>query len=639
MKYSLSSFKGDFLGGITAGVIGLPLCLAFGAASGLGPIAGLYGGITLGILAAVFGGTPTQISAPTGPMTVLSTLIISHEIYIFGSLEKALGAILLTFILAGVFQIILGVLRLGKYINYLPYPVISGFMSGIGVIVIAMQFQHLFGSSVKSPTVIDCFMNLPMYVSQMNWQALLIGVITLATVFLTPKVTKHVPAPLVGLAVGTGLSILFKFDIKTIGEIPTALPTLHLDTIFGIDKTRITHIILPAISLGALGMIDTLLTSVIADKVTKTKHESNRELIGQGIGNIGAAIIGGIPGAGTTTVTLANIKTGASTRLSGVFQGLFILMILMFGAKYAANIPYAVLAGLLVSIGFNIMDYSVFRELKIIPQSDKLIIFIVLILTIVWDLLYATGIGFMLSSIFFMKKMADTIDRDSKESKIDNISSKLLSFFDDADKFRKDVYIKTLRGPIFFGFANRLEDDIKKIPNIRCLIMDFKDVPYMDQTGLYSVRDAIIDLKNSGISVCLTQLNKDCKHMLIGVGIIPEFVPRSNVFYNIEDCIIWVHDHLDNHQLMSELEIDIPSAFTPNEDGSNDSWKIAGLEKYPNCMIQVLNDANEVLYNSNGYNKPWDGKKENHLVPTGKYKYHIKLDDNVHVEGSLILVR
>lgn len=636
---TLNSIKGDFTGGITAGIIGLPLCLAFGATSGMGPIAGLYGGIILGILAAVFGGTPTQISAPTGPMTVVSALIIAGEIKYFGSLNEAMGAILLTFALAGAFQILLGVLKLGKYINYLPYPVISGFMSGIGVIVISMQFKEFFGADFKYNNAVQNLIHLPRYLMNINYSAFLIAAITLATARLIPRFTKAVPATLVALIVGTSATYIIGLDIKTIANIPSGIPTLQIGSMFKMDISRLSHIILPALTLGGLGMIDSLLTSVIADKITKTKHNSNRELIGQGIGNIGAALFGGIPGAGTTVVTLANTKSGATTRLSGVFQGLILGGILLFGAQYAEQIPYAVLAGILVSIGFDIMDYTVFRELKIIPKSDKIIILTVFVLTVTWSLLYATAIGFLMASLFFMKKMADTIDRSSKDSEVDKISNKLINYFDDADSFRKDVYIKILKGPVFFGFASRLEEDIKKIPDIKALIIDFKDVPYMDQTGLYSVRDAVSDLSNVGIEVYFTELNEECLEMLKGAGVIPPLVQENHVFQSVEDCIIWLHDHIDRKSTISKYQLTIPSAFTPNEDGSNDSWEISGIEQYPDCKVKIFDTNGYVLFSSKGYEEPWDGKVGEQLVPSGKYGYEIQFSEEEKIEGSLVLVR
>lgn len=641
-NYSVGKLKGDFLGGITAGIVGLPLCLAFGATAGLGPAAGLYGGIVLGILAAAFGGTPTQISAPTGPMTVVSALIIAGEVRAAGSLEAAIPAIVLTFVIAGLFQILMGVLKLGNYISYLPYPVISGFMSGIGVIVITMQFPDFFGVDSPHKGAVANIMHLHEYVMDAHPEAMLIACITLATVFLFPLLTKAIPSTLVALVVGTLATIAFKFDIRTIGTIPAVIPDIRIGDIVNVDMKRVSHVILPAFSLGALGMIDSLLTSVIADKLTKTKHNSNKELIGQGIGNFGAALIGGIPGAGTTVVTVTNTKTGASTRMSGIFQGLFLAFILFVGGPFASQIPYAVLAGLLISIGIKIIDYTFFRDLKYIPKSDKFIILTVFVLTVTWSLLYATAIGFVVASVFFMKKMADTIDEYSQGSKIDHVSQKLISLFDNAEDFSKDVYVKQLNGPVFFGFASRIEEDIKRLPQIKKLILDMKNVPYIDQTGMYSIRDAIEDLKNTmDIEVYFTGLDNECDRMLRGVEVIPQVVPEENVFEDVEECVLWIHDKEDPMLHDEKLGLHIPSAFTPNEDGKNDFWNIMGLNQYRDCEIEIKDEEGQVVFESQGYHEPWDGTRNGKPLAPGRYRYNIVLHNGrtVEYEGVVNLLR
>lgn len=640
LKLDLSNIKGDLLGGITAGIIGLPLCLAFGATSGLGPAAGLYGGIVLGVLAAFFGGTPTQCSAPTGPMTVVSALIIAGEIKYYGDLEHAYGAIVFTFALAGLFQILLGVLKLGKYINYLPYPVISGFMSGIGVIVITMQFPNFFGVESLGKSAVSNIIALPHYMAHIDWHSFVIAIVTLTISFIIPRITKVIPGTLVAIFVGTFLSILLGFDIKTIGEIPAIIPDIKFDDMFGLDVTQITHMILPALSLGALGMIDSLLTSVIADKLTKTKHNSNRELVGQGIGNIFSAMVGGLPGAGTTVVTVTNTKTGGRTRLSGIVQGLFLAFVLFVGGQYAAEIPYAVLAGLLINIGVNIVDHTFFKDLKVIPKSDLIIVLTVFILTVAWSLLYATAIGFVVASIFFMKKMSDTIDEYSQGSKIDLISKKLINLFDDSNEFKKDVYIKQLNGPIFFGFANRVEESTANLPNVKTLILDMKRVPYIDQTGMYALRDTVDDLALKGIEVYFTGMNKEIYKMLHGIHVFSN-IPEENIFEELETCVLWIHDKKDPRLHDEKIGIHIPSAITPNGDGTNDTWDIRGLERYKTCFVKVTDETGTTVFESHGYGSPWDGTKDNKPLPSGKYFYNLELVNGKKIvyEGEINLVR
>lgn len=574
-------------------------------------------------------------------MTVVSALIIAAEVKYYGGLEAAYGAIIFTFMLAGVFQITLGLLRLGKYIDYLPYPVISGFMSGIGVIVITMQLPDFFGVESLGKSALSNIIHSIQYIQHADIHSVIVAGVTLLIARFFPIITKTIPSSLVAIVGGTFLALFFGFDLRTIGMIPTSIPTIRINELFSIDFGRASHMILPALSLGALGMIDTLLTAVIADKLTRKKHNSNRELIGQGIGNLGAALIGGIPGAGTTVVTVTNTKAGATTRLSGVFQGLFLVFILFLGGPYAAQIPYAALAGLLISIGINIIDYTMFRDIKFIPKSDLFIIFTVFTLTVTWDLLYATAIGFVIASVFFMKKMADTIDEYSQGSKMDHISKKLISLFDNASDFEKDVYVKQLNGPVFFGFASRIEESIKKLPDIKKLILDMRNVPYIDQTGLYSMRDAIDDLSIEGIEVYLVGLKPEIYEMMTGAEIIIHRVPKQNVFEDLEACVLWIHDKEDPRLHDEAIGIHIPSAFTPNEDGSNDSWDIQGLEKYKECFVSIKDDEGKEIFKSEGYKIPWDGIYNNKPLAPGKYHYFIELVNGKRVayEGDVILLR
>jgi SulP family sulfate permease len=351
------NLSGDIFGGITAAVVALPLALAFGVQSGMGAIAGLYGAIALGILAAIFGGTKTQISGPTGPMAVVAAAVIAGEIVTYGSIEAAIGTIVATFVLAGIFQVLMGVLGIGQYVRYMPYPVISGFMSGIGLIIIFLQIFPFFG--LASPAkIVDVFASLGEIGSNMNVQAVLLSLATIAIIYLFPKVTTKVPSALVALIGLTLVTVFAGLQVPVIGDIPKGLPDVHIDTLLAMDWHHPMVMVIPALTLAALGAIDSLLTSVVADNKTKTKHNSNRELIGQGIGNMGAGIIGGLPGAGATMRTVVNIDAGGRTRLSGVVHGLGLLIVLLGASEYAALIPLPVLAGILITVGLGIIDYK-----------------------------------------------------------------------------------------------------------------------------------------------------------------------------------------------------------------------------------------------------------------------------------------
>jgi len=356
--YSLRTFRGDFFGGLTAGVVALPLALAFGVASGFGAVAGLYGAIALGFFAALLGGTSTQVSGPTGPMTVIfAAAIVAFP----GDATAVLGVVFL----AGILQIAFGFMKVGVFIRYMPYPVISGFMSGIGVIIILLQLHPLLGAaSVGSP--LQAVLNLPASISSVNLYSLVLALITMAIVFLTPaRISRVVPSPLLALLGGSLVSIMFNFPVAVIGEIPSGLPEFALP-LFSV--ALLPKIIPMALALAVLGVIDSLLTSVVADSMTKTRHNSNQELIGQGMGNILASLIGGLPGAGATMRTVVNVKAGGTTRISGMTHSLFLLAILLGLGRYAALIPLPVLAGILMKVGVDILDYRLLRMVKRVPR-------------------------------------------------------------------------------------------------------------------------------------------------------------------------------------------------------------------------------------------------------------------------------
>ena len=357
----MNNIKGDIFGGITAAVIALPLALAFGVASGAGAMAGLYGAIVLGFFASLFGGTPTQISGPTGPMTVVTASAVAM---FAGDMNAVMSVVFLT----GILQIFFGLIKIGKYIKYIPYPVISGFMSGIGLIIIILQINPFFGLKGYG-SVTQTLWDLQNTFTHINYDALIIASCTLCIMIFTPKtVSKIVPKALIALVLMTIVSVYFQFDIQTIGAIPTTLP----DFVFpDFDFSQSKQIFILAITLALLGTIDTLLTSLVADSITKTKHNSNKELIGQGIGNAFVAMIGGIAGAGATMRTVVNVKSGGNTRLSGIIHSVFLLCIMLFLAPIAAEIPLAVLAGILVSVGIDILDYKFLRIVRHAPKNDS----------------------------------------------------------------------------------------------------------------------------------------------------------------------------------------------------------------------------------------------------------------------------
>ncbi|MDO1500415.1 SulP family inorganic anion transporter [Winogradskyella maritima] len=535
--YNLKNLKGDFTGGLVAGVVALPLALAFGVQSGMGATAGLYGAIAVGIFAALFGGTETQASGPTGPMTVVSATLVALAIDATGSLENGFSIIVLTFLLGGLFQIIFGFLNIASYVKYFPYPVVSGFMSGVGLIIIILQIFPFAGlSSAKSTVAV--ISDLPRLFSEANLQALLLGGITVAVYYLFPKITKAIPSALVALIAASLIAFFFKMDVPLIGEIPSGLPSLQLSGILEIPTESLGLVFEYAVVLAVLGSIDSLLTSVIADNMTKTKHNSNRELIGQGIGNMIAAAIGGIPGAGATKGTVVNINAGGRTRLSGVFHGLFLLAVLLGLGQLASQIPLCVLAGLLIPIGFKIVDFKGLKHLRKVPKSDAFVLVLVLLITTFGSLIYAVGFGLALACLLFMKKSGDMSEQGLEVGRVSDLdgSQPWTDEQEFYDQYKDKVIVKHLYGSLFFGFTSYFKDQIKALPDdIVAVIFRMDRVPYMDQSGLYALEDVIFDLREQDIEVLIVGLKEQPRDMLESVEIIPDLVPEEDVFEDFDD--------------------------------------------------------------------------------------------------------
>lgn len=538
---SLKFTKGDFFGGLTAGIVALPLALAFGVQSGLGAAAGLYGAIFLGFFAAALGGTPSQISGPTGPMTVITAstvaLIITQT---GGDVTTAIGAIVACFVLAGILQIVLGVLKIGTLIKYIPYPVVSGFMSGIGVIIILLQLFKALG--LPSPaTTFDVVKEIGPALQNINPWALIYAGVTIIIIYGFPRITKIIPSTLVALLVVTGISIVLGKEVPLIGNIPEGFPPLKANEIFSVDPKLYTTILEAAATLAAVGAIDSLLTSVIADNVTKTKHKSNQELIGQGVGNAVGGLFGGLPGAGATMRTLVNIRSGGRNKVSGVIHSLVLLVILLGAGKYAALIPQSVLAGILITVGIGILDYKSLGHINKVPRADAVIMVIVLLVTVFFDLLIAVGIGMVMASILFMKKMSDLVEEKTRVSDINSVKNEISWADESMPKYMQDnVVIKHLDGPLFFGFASGFQEKLSKLPYIKFVIIRMEKVPFIDQSGLYALEEAILALERRGIHVLFTGLQTQPEDMLRRIRLIPELISEDNLFKNFNESIDWL---------------------------------------------------------------------------------------------------
>ena len=552
-----SNLRGDIFGGITAGIVALPLALAFGIQAfgvisveevgnigAIGATAGLVGAMMLGFFASLFGGTPSQISGPTGPMTVISATLISSVWAASGShsIETVIISMAMAAMLCGLFQILFGILKIGKYIRYIPYPVLSGFMSGIGIIIIVQQIYPLLG--LKSPVlIVDMITQLPSKIAGFNLTALLLGLGTVAIIYLFPLITKKIPATLVALIVMTIVAVCVPFDSKlTIGEIPSGFPLPFFvgHNVSGIDWLAVAKMsVIPALTLAGLGSIDTLLTSVVADNTTKTKHNSNQELIGQGIGNIAVGIFGGLPGAGATMRTVVNIKSGGRNKLSGMIHGLVLLAVLLGLGKLVKYVPLSVLAGILITVGIGIIDFKGFKDLLKIPKADAVVLITVLILTVFVDLLIAVGIGMVIACVLFMKRASDLVEGAYHCDQM-TAFDKEIPWEDEnvlTDEVRSKIYIQRLNGPIFFGTITRFQEVMHSIPeDAKIVIIRMRLVSFMDQSGLYAMETAIKDLQANGVTVLMTIIQPQPLYMLNTMKVIPNVVPEDHTFKTFEDC-------------------------------------------------------------------------------------------------------
>lgn len=616
MKNLFSNIKGDLFGGITAGIVALPLALAFGVSSGLGPSAGLYGAIFIAFFAALFGGTSTQISGPTAPMTAVSMVAIGGIMATNdGDINKAMPIILSVFLLAGIFQILLGLTGVGKYIRYIPYPVVSGFMTAIGVIILITQIlpsvgyyatedsqfveqfkpqakelilkktlkeeigkdvlklEHFEKAIEKGKTIsqtdilkeskilagkeasgtIGALRILPTALKNINWLELALALGTIFIIYGFKRITTVIPSTLVALIVMTAIALGLGLNYRPIEEIPSGFPIPNFKIFTHFSLSSVIPYILTSITLALLGAIDALLTSVVADNMTRTKHKPNQELIGQGIGNTMAAFFGGLPGAGATIRTVVNINAGGRTKLSGMISGIMLLVVLLALGPIASKIPAAVLAGILITVGFGVLDYKGLSAIPYLPKdikigslklsSEVLIMIIVLLLSTFWDLVFAVTIGLIIASFIFMKKTGDLT---AKYSNIKPLGKEPLPDEKDFPKnLFKEVFIEYIEGPLFFGSTSDFQQLMKQIPNTTSvIIIRAAKMPYIDQSGLYALEESLTDLKKQGKKILLVCLQDQPRYMMERTNIIPGLISEEFIFNTFEDCLPWIKENV-----------------------------------------------------------------------------------------------
>lgn len=525
----LRNLRGDLMGGVTAAVVALPLALAFGVASGAGPVAGLYGAIFVGFFAALFGGTPSQVSGPTGPMTVVMAGVLTQY-----SHEPALAFTVV--MLGGLFQILFGWLRLGRYISLVSFPVVSGFMTGVGVIIIILQIGPLLGQATPAGGPLGTLGAVPDLVTHANLWAFVLGLIALCIVYLMPaRWGRWLPSPLAALLIGSLLAVIFG-GVPVLGDIPTGLPTPSLPTF---ELTALPGMISSALVLALLGSIDSLLTSLVADSMTRSEHQSDRELIGQGIGNTLAGLMGGIPGAGATMRTVINIRSGGQTPISGAFHALVLLAVVLGLGAAAAHIPHAVLAGILIKVGVDILDRDYLGRIRTAPRSGVAVMAVVLFLTVFVDLITAVAVGVVMESLLLVKRMADLQEQSLRQltgaGEPDTPLSPVEQEILDASEGR--IVVFHLNGPMSFGAVKAMARRLGAFDHYDVMLLDLTDVPLLDTSAAMGIEDMLKRAQQSGRHLFLVGLTPKATTKLEKLGVF-KFLPDSYRFGTRLDALI-----------------------------------------------------------------------------------------------------
>jgi SulP family sulfate permease len=526
---STRNLRGDAFGGVTAAVIALPMALAFGVASGAGAAAGLWAAVIIGLVAALFGGTPTLISEPTGPMTVVFTSVILSFTATAPDRETALAMAFTVVILAGVFQILFGVFRLGRYVTQMPYTVISGFMSGIGIILVILQLAPFLGQASPKGGVIGTLSQLPQLLSGVRPYELILALITVAILWFTPSRLKKIcPPQLLALVIGTLLSVTVfsAAGLRTIPEFQAEFPSLHMPT-FSADQLRL--MVIDGAVLGMLGCIDALLTSVVADSLTRTEHNSNKELVGQGLANIASGLFGGLPGAGATMGTVVNIQAGGRSALSGVVRAVILMLVILLAAPLVSTIPLAVLAGIALKVGIDIIDWDFLRRAHHLSLKAALITYGVIALTVLVDLIAAVGIGVFVANVLTIDRMSalqskrvKTISTADDDVELSGEEQQLL------DQAGGKVLLFQLAGPMIFGVAKTIAREHNAISNCNAVVFDLSEVTHLGVTASLALENAIKEALEVGRRVHLVLLPGGARNRLEKLKLL-ERIPQEQI--------------------------------------------------------------------------------------------------------------
>ena len=530
-SYNKQTFSADLMAGIIVGIVALPLAIAFGIASGVSPEKGIITAIIAGLAISLFGGSRVQIGGPTGAFIII----------IYGIIQQfGLQGLAIATVLAGVFLVLLGLFRLGTIIRYIPYPIVVGFTSGIALTIFTTQIKDLFGLTIEGTVPADFISKWVVYFNNFStidlWTTM-VGILSIVIIAVTPKFSKKVPGSLIAIIVMTLVGLLLKnygINVETIGDRFKINPSIPEATMPAMDWQTVKGLISPAITIAVLGAIESLLSATVADGVIGHKHNSNQELVGQGIANILCPIFGGIPATGAIARTMTNINNGGKTPVAGIIHAIVLLLIYFFLMPYAQYIPMSCLAGVLVVVSYNMSGWRTVRELLHNPKSDITVLCITFVLTVVFDLTIAIEIGLVLACLLFMRRMAETtkvsvltdeIDPDD-ESDLDASTLEHLTIPD-------GVEVYEINGPYFFGVANKFEDvmaNMQKCPKVRIIRM--RKVPFVDSTGIHNLANLISMSHKDGVTIILSGVNDKVRKVLEKNKFV-ELVGNDNICPNI----------------------------------------------------------------------------------------------------------
>ncbi len=524
--------RGDIMAGITVAIIALPLALAFGVGSGLGPMAGIWGAICGGIFGGLFGGSRLGVSGPTGPKMVQLAAYLA--IFTTATGDPDIIAAFTIIFLSGVILVVLSLLRVGRFIYYTPYSVVAGFMCGIGVIVMLLEFDSFLGLPAPH-SVSEAITSIPYAITHISYQALAVSVPTLAILFLWPYVIKQVPklrivpSPLVALVLGTSIANGFALNIEYIGDIPTGLPSLYMP-----DLSRFSDFIWPAFTLAGLAIFDSLLTCVVADQMTGDRHSSDRETFGQGIANMAAGLVGGLTTATATMRTVANVQSGGRSPLASITHGLVLLALVLGLGPLASTIPMAALAAILFKVGIDILDYRIIPVLHRLPLTDMLVFWTVLVVTVVEDLLVAMAVGMVLAFFRFVQEVSTAYEHKVEYASEDE--DVMITDGADVSFSKKRIKILKPEGPLFFGSIDPLHQSYHQAKEHDVLVIDLKSVPLMDLSGAYAIEDLVEEARSNGVEVFISGASEKVSNVLERVKVVDK-VGEKQFFRFTHDAV------------------------------------------------------------------------------------------------------